>query len=264
MQGNIVPTGPQKPVKSITVIANWKMHKTIAEAKSFVTSLAFSVQHFHGHVGIAVPFTMINAASEAARGSNIAIGAQNICEHLHGAFTGEVSSAMVKDAGATFCLIGHSERRRLYHEGDVAINGKIKLALESGLRPILCIGESLEEHKDDKTHAVLERQLTEDLASIGAGHAEAICIAYEPIWAIGTGLAATPEAAQKAHKWCRKVLVELWGAQAAAAVPIIYGGSVKPENCEAIIQEPDVDGFLVGGASLEVESFVKILQCQKG
>lgn len=240
------------------------MHKTISEAKSFITSLALGVRNFYGHVGAAVPFTAISAAAEAARGSNIAIGSQNISEHANGAYTGEVSADMVKDAGATFCIIGHSERRRMYHEGDATINQKVKIALDYGLRPVLCIGETLEEHKAGKVHGVIEQQLTQDLATVGAGHAGEITIAYEPIWAIGTGLAATPEVVETAHKWCRKILTELWGAQAAKTVPIIYGGSVKPDNCEKLIQEPNVDGFLVGTASLDIETFMKILQCQKG
>jgi triosephosphate isomerase len=243
------------------------MHKTLAETKSFITSLALSVQHFHenkGHVGVAVPFTMINTAAEAARGTNIAIGAQNISDKKLGAYTGEVSCAMVKDAGATFSLIGHSERRRLFHEGDQCINEKIKLALECGVRPVVCIGETAEEHKIDLGHPVLAKQLAGALAGIGVEYATHITISYEPVWAIGTGNAAKPEVAQKAHEWCREVLSNVWSSQAAKNVVMVYGGSVNLENCEALLQEPDVDGFLVGNASLDIETFVKILQCHKG
>lgn len=247
-----------------TIIANWKMNKTIAEAKSFITSLAFSVQNFHGHVGVAVPYTMINAAAEAARGTIIAIGAQNVNDQSSGPYTGEVSCSMVKDAGATFCLIGHSERRRIFHESNKAINEKLKLALETGLRPVLCIGETSEEHAVDLGHSVLEQQIIQGLASIGPEKVGSLVIAYEPVWAIGTGVAAAPEITEKAHQWCREVITRLWDSQVAATIPIVYGGSVNQENCEALIQEADVDGFLVGGASLDVETFVKILQCQKG
>lgn len=240
------------------------MHKTVAEATNYITSLALSAQQLRTRVGIAVPCTLIHAASQAAKGTNIAIGAQNMSEYPDGPYTGEVSGLMVKDAGASFCLIGHSERRRLFHEDDVAVNAKVKLALENGMKPLVCIGETIEERRADKTESVLESQLTKGLAGISAEGIEQVLIAYEPVWAIGNGTAATAGDAQKAHQWCRAVLAKLWGEHAASLVSILYGGSVKPENAEVLIQEPDIDGFLVGGASLDVEVFVKILQCHKG
>jgi len=252
------------PGRATTVIANWKMHKTVVEATSYITSLALSAQQLRTRAGVAVPFTMMTAAAQAAKGTAVFIGAQNISEYADGPYTGEVSAAMVKDAGASFCLIGHSERRRLFHETDGIVNLKVRKALEAGIRPLLCVGETIEERKAGQTKAVLERQLIQGLAGITPQEAESLLIAYEPVWAIGNGTAAKPEDAQNEQEWCRSVLAKLWGDSVAAAVSILYGGSVKPENAELLIQKPDVDGFLVGGASLDVEVFMKILQCHKG
>lgn len=252
------------PVKITTTIANWKMHKTVVEATNYITSLGLSTQNLRTRVGVAVPFTAIRAAAEAARGTNILIGSQNVSGYHEGAYTGEVSCAMVKDAGASFCLIGHSERRRLFHEDNATVNMKVRLALEQNLRPVVCIGETIEERKGDKTQKVLEVQLMEGLNSLSAEEASSLILAYEPVWAIGNGHAATPQDAQDAQHECRKILAKLWGNEVACLIPILYGGSVKPQNAEELIKESDVDGFLVGGASLEVETFVKILHCHKG
>lgn len=253
-----------EPIRLTTVIANWKMHKTVVETTNYITSLALSAQQLRTRVGVAVPFTMIPAAAQAAKGTPVFIGAQNISEYGDGPYTGEVSAAMVKDAGAYFCVIGHSERRRLFHETDETVNLKVKKALEAGVRPLLCIGETLEERKAGRTESILERQLTQCLAGVGAKEAEHFLIAYEPVWAIGNGTAAKPEDAQKEQRWCRAVLAKLWGESIAESISILYGGSVKPESAELLIQKADVDGFLVGAASLDIEVFMKILQCQKG
>lgn len=246
--------------RSTTIIGNWKMNKLIAEARSFVSGLALTILPSHAYVGLAVPFTMITAAAEAARGTAIAIGAQNVSEREGGAFTGEVSCLMVKDAGGSFVLVGHSERRQLFHETDALVNKKTKRALADGLKPVVCIGETLEQHEAGKTDEVLRGQLTNSLKDLTADEVERLIIAYEPVWAIGTGKTATANAAQSAHAFCRDLLKENWGKSAAERVVIQYGGSVKPDNAKDLLDQTDVDGLLVGGASLSLDSFAKIVQ----
>lgn len=242
------------------IVGNWKMHKVIAEARSFVSGLA--VSHYSCRVGLAVPFTMISAAAEAARGTSIMIGAQNVSDKESGAFTGEVSCKMVKDAGATFAVIGHSERRALFNEDDALVNRKVKQALAETLRPLVCIGETLQMHQEGKTHDVLRSQLMRGLEGLTPAQVEHVILAYEPVWAIGTGKTATPDIVQSAQAYCRKVVANAWGKDTAEHITIQYGGSVKPENAAALLALEDVDGLLVGGASLSLESFSKILQTQ--
>jgi triosephosphate isomerase len=250
-------------VRPTVIIGNWKMHKTIAESAAFVTSLAFVVRHSSTQVGLAVPYTMITAAADAARGALIAIGAQNVFDAEEGPYTGEISCRMLKDAGASFVIIGHSERRHLFHEDNAWINRKVKRALNDGLRVVLCIGETLEQHQTGKTHAVLHEQLTECLKDVGERQIESLIIAYEPVWAIGTNQTATPEIAQASHHFIRNEIAKKWGKPASERLIIQYGGSVKPENAAALLNEPDIDGLLVGGASLVLDAFVKIIQCHK-
>lgn len=243
-----------------TIIGNWKMHKTIAEARSFVSGLAVAQHGCRG--GLAVPFTMIAAAAEAARGTAVMIGAQNVSTHSEGPYTGEISAKMLKDAGATFGIVGHSERRVIFHEDDEMVSQKIGQLMASGIRPLVCIGESLKQRQEGMTHDVLHAQLSESLKGLSPGDVEHLMIAYEPIWAIGTGDAATTESVQSAHEFCRKVIANGWGRDTAEHVLILYGGSVKPENAAELLGLKDVDGLLVGGASLSLETFNKILQAR--
>jgi len=243
------------------IVGNWKMHKGIAEARSFVTGLALS--HFTSLVGLAVPYTCLSAAAEAARGSAIMIGAQNVSDNEDGPFTGEISSKMLKDTGATFAIVGHSERRQHFHEDDTLVNNKIKRLIESGLRPLMCIGETLEQHQDGKSHQVLHAQLINGFRGLTPGQVEHIIVAYEPVWAIGTGKTASPETVEAAHAYCRKVIASAWGKDTAEHIIIQYGGSVKADNAAALLALSDVDGLLVGGASLALESFTKILHAQE-
>lgn len=250
----------EHPHRPKMIIGNWKMHKTIVEARTFVSGLAVAASHCPVQVGLAVPFTMIAPAAEAARGTTVMIGAQNVHEAPDGAFTGEISCQMLKDAGASFVIIGHSERRQLFHEDSSWINRKVKSALNDGLRTILCIGETLEQHQADKTNAILHDQLMHSLEGIKADQLKHVVLAYEPVWAIGTGLTATPEMAQKVHRFCRETIAKNWGKDTAADFMVLYGGSVKSDNAEALLEQSQVDGLLVGGASLELETFSKIIQ----
>ncbi len=236
------------------IAANWKMHKTGAEAKDFIHLLKAQLPLSASKIFIAPSFTAISRAAEAAKGTSVVIGAQNMHEAEDGAFTGEVSAKMIKEAGAKFVILGHSERRQLFHETDAIIHLKLKIAFSSQLLPVLCIGETLEERKSGKTFDVLSRQLKTALASSAPAD---LVIAYEPVWAIGTGMAATPEMAQEAHHYCRKLLTELWGSNQTS---ILYGGSVTPETAPLLAKQPDIDGALVGGASLEVPKFIQIIQ----
>lgn len=242
------------------IIGNWKMNKTIAEARSFISALSVAVSQSRFQVGLAVPFTLIAVAAETASGTSIAIGAQNVSDYDEGAYTGEISCAMIKDAGASFALVGHSERRHLFHESDALVNRKIKKNLAAGIKPIFCIGETLAEHQSRKTQQVLSHQILEGLKGLTESQIESLTIAYEPVWAIGTQQAASPHIVQETHAFCRYFLAKEWGQKAADLVTLQYGGSVSPANATAFLIEPDVDGLLVGGASLNVDSFNKIVQ----
>ena len=202
-----------------------------------------------------MPFTALFTASEAAEGTSIMIGAQNMHDAEEGAFTGEISSRMLQDAGSRFVLIGHSERRHLFGESNAFIARKLKRALASGLKPILCIGETEAEREQGRTQEVLNRQLLESLPD----HPADLILAYEPVWAIGTGKTATAEIAEEAHAFCRSFLSEKWGASAARKIPILYGGSVKPDNIKGLTQKPNINGALVGGASLNPQTFAEII-----
>ena len=246
-----------------TVIAgNWKMYKTRPEAKEFIEALAADVADSEFEVRLAVPFTAISDAVQAAEGSRIQIGAQNMHDVSAGAFTGEVAAPMLKDVGAQFVLLGHSERRHVFGESDESIHRKVVKAIEEDIPLILCVGETLDEREAGKTEEVLATQLKEALKGVDPAAHETMCVAYEPVWAIGTGKTATPEVAQEAHAHCRKLLVEVLSVTAAEKTPILYGGSVKPGNVADLIAQDDIDGALVGGASLDVESFVKIVNYQ--
>ena len=242
-----------------TIIGNWKMNKTVAETRSFISALALSLENSHVKLGLAVPFTSLAAAKEASHGTSMEIGAQSVSEYDDGAYTGEISCEMVKDAGASFSLIGHSERRRLFFENDSVVNKKIKKALESELKVVCCIGETLEENLAGKAREVLKRQLMIGLQGLTLDQVKWLSIAYEPVWAIGSNQAATPDIAQERHSFCRECLEQEWGKNLADLIAILYGGSVNSANAEALLKQSDVDGLLVGGASLSLDSFSKIL-----
>jgi triosephosphate isomerase len=240
--------------------ANWKMFKTTHETLAYVRELGVLVKGVSTvEIIVAPPFTSLVTAAEAARNTRIGVAAQNMHFEREGAFTGEVSADMIKDAGAGYVIVGHSERRRLFGETNHTVNRKARAALAADLVPIVCIGETLEEREAGHTMAVLDRQIKEGLNGITGSEAAGIIVAYEPVWAIGTGRNATPAEAGEAHQHIRDRLRAWLGAEAADRCRIQYGGSVKPDNVEALIALPDIDGALIGGASLQVESFHAII-----
>ena len=242
------------------IVGNWKMNLTLAEGVAFAKSLRKSLQNKNEIIsGICPPFTFLKDISRVLEGSSICIGAQNIHSEKNGAYTGEISALMVKDAGCTHVLIGHSERRHLFGEIDSFINAKMKTALSIDLKPIFCIGETLNEREEGKTEYVVKNQLKNGLLEIAGNHVEELVIAYEPVWAIGTGKTASPEQANEVHSFIRGFLTDEYGKDVAGSVYIQYGGSVKPENTKELIAQPEIDGLLVGGASIKLESFLKII-----
>ena len=240
--------------------ANWKMHKTVHESVAFVRELT-SVAKANPRVEVIVapPFTALAASAETARNTPVDIAAQDVYFERSGAFTGEVSADMIRDTGATHVIVGHSERRRLFGDTDEWVNRKARVAVAAELTPIICIGETLDEREADSTLAVLDRQMRAALDGLTAEQIGDALIAYEPVWAIGTGKNATPAEAGEAHRHIRSRVRQWFGGTAAEACRILYGGSVKPENIRDLIGLPDVDGALVGGASLEVRSFADII-----
>lgn len=237
------------------------MHKSVAEATAFVKELRTRARDIRGvEIVIAPPFTALHAVADAVRNTNIGVAAQNLHWEHHGAFTGEISAAMIRDAGADAVIIGHSERRQLFGETDATVQRKITATLAHELTPIVCIGETLDERDGGQTLQVLDRQIKDGLADFTAAQVASMVIAYEPVWAIGTGKNATPDQAQEAHAHIRSRLRLWFGASAADECRLIYGGSVKPDNTRELMAQPDVDGALVGGASLEVASFHEILR----
>ena len=240
--------------------ANWKMYKTVHDAVVFTKEFRRLVQSVEGiDIVLAPPFTALHAVAEAARNSEISVAGQDVYWEKEGAYTGEVSAAMLKEAGAEYAIIGHSERRRLFAESDATVNRKIVASLAVDLVPIVCIGETLEEREASQTFNVLDRQIKDGLDGLTGTQVAGLVIAYEPVWAIGTGRNATPEQAQEAHAHIRGRLRSWFGAPAADACRILYGGSVKPDNVRVLRAQPDVDGALVGGASLDTTSFHAIV-----
>ncbi len=240
--------------------ANWKMFKTSRESVAYVREFSSLVKTFDNvEIVLAPPFTSIAAAAEAARNTQLGIAAQNLYFEREGAFTGEISAAMLKEAGAEYVIIGHSERRRLFGDTDEWVNRKLAAALSAELIPIVCIGETLMERERGETLAVLDRQLKTGFNGVSGEQMAELVIAYEPVWAIGTGKNATAAETGEAHAHIRGRLRQWWGAPAADACRILYGGSVKPDNIRELIALPDVDGALVGGASLDVLSFYEIV-----
>ena len=244
-----------------TIIAgNWKMNKTAAEAKSFIEEFKPLVADIDSVEIVLCPvFTALTSAVEAAAGSNVKIGSQNIHWAANGAYTGEISAAMLKETGIDYVIIGHSERRQYFGETDETVNQRLNAALEAGLIPMVCIGELLEEREGGQTETVLGTQLKGGLAGISKEAMADIVVAYEPVWAIGTGKTATPEMAEETHAYIRKVLTEMFDADTADKVRIQYGGSMKGANSAELIAQPDIDGGLVGGAALEPASFAELI-----
>lgn len=238
------------------IAGNWKMYKTIAEAVDFVEKLKPMVaEATHCEIVVAPPFTAIAAVARAAKGSNIAVSAQDMHWDKEGAHTADISPAMLLDAGATHVILGHSERRQDHGETDASVNRKLKAALAAGLQPIVCVGETLAEREAAKTQEVLARQFSGGTAGLTPSDFSRIIIAYEPVWAIGTGRTATPEMAGEAHKFLRGQARQQFGEDVAAGLRILYGGSVKPDNVAGLMAQEDIDGALVGGASLKADSF---------
>jgi triosephosphate isomerase len=241
------------------IAGNWKMHKTEREAEDYIQALLPRVSAIDGvDVAICVPFTDLRAMVDSARGSRVEVYAQNMHHELEGAFTGEVSPPMLQDVGAQGVVLGHSERRELFGESDRALALKVPAALDAGLLPILCVGETESERDSEETDRKLRQQVKEDLAGVPSERLADVTIAYEPIWAIGTGKVASPDQAQEAIAFIR-ALVGDRDAQAAERVRILYGGSVKADNAAQLMALPDVDGALVGGASLDADSFAQIV-----
>lgn len=247
--------------RKLIIAGNWKMNKTVGEALDLVNGLKRELANVKEiDLVVAPPFTALSEVSKAILDSNIRLGAQNMSEHNFGAYTGEICAAMLKEFSVRYVILGHSERRQFQQESSALIAKKALAAHAASLKPIVCIGELLEERKANQTERVLETQLRGSLAGLSTEQVEETIIAYEPVWAIGTGLTATAEQAQSAHAFIRQTLVGIAGEATAKRVRIQYGGSVKPNNVRELMSLPDVDGALVGGASLEVRSFSEIVK----
>lgn len=248
--------------RPLIIAGNWKMYKTIDESIGYIKNLLKTLDGTASRIFLAVPFTVIKTAADLCKGTPVVVGAQNMNDAAEGAFTGEIAGRMLKEAGAQFVILGHSERRTAFGETDLVINRKVKRALADGLIPLLCIGETAAERSAGQTELVLTRQLEADLAGIDAIAENSLILAYEPVWAIGSNHAATPEIAQTAHALCRRFLEGKFGQEIAQRISILYGGSAKPENACALLEQPDIDGLLVGSASLDPESFSLIAQIE--
>jgi triosephosphate isomerase len=248
-------------MRKIIIAGNWKMYKTLKEGEELVVALKRELYEVE-NVDIAVcpPYTLLAYIADALEESNILVGAQDLYWQDEGAFTGEVSGKMLKDAGCKYVIIGHSERRQFFNETNETVNKKIKAALHYELTPIVCVGETLTQREADKAFAVLDDHIKGAFNGLTEEEAEKAIIAYEPVWAIGTGKTATPEQAQEVHKYIRGLIKKLYSEDLANVIRIQYGGSVKPENTLELMKQPDVDGALVGGASLKVESFTQIVK----
>ena len=250
---------PRRPF----IAANWKMHKTVSEAVAYAADLVPRVRDFADvDLVLAPPFpalpAVVDALADLGAGRRIAVAAQNVHAEPRGAFTGEVGLPMLAASGVAFVIVGHSERRRLFGETDADVNAKARAAAGGGVTPIVCVGETLEEREADRTFDVLDRQVGQGLAGLSPAQAGALVVAYEPVWAIGTGRVAGPGQADAAHRRIRGRLAALFGDRAAAACRVIYGGSVKPGNAADLLAQPDVDGALVGGASLDAAAFAAV------
>lgn len=248
-------------MRRVIIAGNWKMHKTIPEAMELVNGLKRELADIESvDIVVIPPYTALTEISDMITGSNIELGAQDVYWEGEGAFTGEISPVMLKDAGVKYVIIGHSERRAYFHETNETVNKKVKAALSAGLIPIMCVGEKLEEREKGITFEVVKGHVDEGLKGLSKDDALKVIIAYEPVWAIGTGKNAAPEQAEDVHRYIRKLLGELYDEDAADDIRIQYGGSVKPDNIKDLINQDDIDGALVGGASLKIEQFVPIVR----
>lgn len=243
------------------IVGNWKMHKTVGEAVDFARRLRDALSaNLDRSVAVAPPFTAIYPVAQVLKGSGIGVCAQNMHEKAAGAYTGEVSAPLLADAGCEYVIIGHSERRTYFGEGDDVVNRKIKAARGSGLKAICCIGETLQEREAGQTFSVIERQAKKGLRGLNAAEMGGVAIAYEPVWAIGTGKTATPDEARDVHLFIRDIVKGEYGEGITTDLQVIYGGSVNPANIADLMARPEIGGVLVGGASLDIESFAKIVR----
>ncbi|MDA0748944.1 MAG: triose-phosphate isomerase [bacterium] len=247
----------RKPI----VAGNWKMNKTVDEAEALVLEVVEAVGGQDGvDVVVCPPYVALERVAGAVQGSLVGVGAQNMHWEAEGAYTGEISASMLLTCGCRYVILGHSERRTYFGETDEMVNQRLRAALQAGLVPIVCVGETLEERKSEVTEKVIRKQLTGAFQEISAQETAGTIVAYEPVWAIGTGLTATPEQAQAVHAFVREVLGQLFDAKTSEAVRIQYGGSVKPDNASELFSQPDIDGGLIGGAALKADSFAAIVQ----
>ena len=245
----------RKPI----IAGNWKMNNTIAAAEKLIGELKPLVKNAKADVVICVPYTAIAAAAKLTKGSNIKVGAENVAWAGKGAFTGEISAEMLKDVGAEYVIIGHSERRQMFGETDETVNMRTVQALKYGLKPIVCVGETLSEREGNKTEEVVKRQTEGAFKGLDAADLDNVIIAYEPVWAIGTGKTATAEQVNETIKYIRGVVESLYGKDVACKIRIQYGGSMNPANATSLMAQPDIDGGLIGGASLKAEDFSKVV-----
>jgi triosephosphate isomerase len=243
------------------IAGNWKMNKTVGEALDLIRELRTAVSGVKGvEVAVAPPFTALHAVHKELEGSSIRLAAQNLYWEEKGAFTGEISPVMLKEVGCQYAIIGHSERRQFFGESDETVNRRIKAALANGMKVIFCIGETLMEREEAKTFSVIERQVSGGLKGLSDKESKNMTIAYEPVWAIGTGKTATPEQAEEVHRFIREKMEKLYSRDVSEETRIQYGGSVTPDNVKGLMNQPNIDGALVGGASLKAEYFSKIVR----
>jgi triosephosphate isomerase len=250
-------------MRKLIIAGNWKMYKTIPEAIELVNGLKrelYKLSDLNVEVVVCPPYTALTEVSEVITDSDIKLGAQDAHWLDEGAYTGEVSCLMLKDAGCNFVIVGHSERRQFFAESNESVNKKVKACLAAGIKPIMCVGETLAEREKGLTFKVLDDHVQNGLQGIASQDAQGVIIAYEPVWAIGTGKTATPQEAQEAQKYIRDLLAKIYNKDVAEVIRIQYGGSVKPENTFDLMRQPDIDGALVGGASLKLESFSEIIK----
>ncbi len=248
-------------MRKYLIAGNWKMNKDAAEGESLIADIALAVgKQTDVDVVVCPPYTGLESASKSVSDNEIELGAQNMHPAAAGAYTGEVAASMLRHLHVSYVILGHSERRTLFGETDAFINEKVLAAFENNLKPILCVGETIEEREADKTISVVTTQLNDGLKGVTAENAENLVIAYEPVWAIGTGKTATPEMAQEVHQKIREILTDLFGADAANGIQILYGGSMKPENADDLLAQADIDGGLIGGASLKAQSFIQLVE----
>jgi len=246
--------------RQVLIAGNWKMYLRRAEAQSLARTIAAGCNGLTGREVLLAPaFTLLEAVAGVVRGSVVRLGAQNVCWAEEGAFTGELAPGMLRECGATMVIVGHSERRHVFHEDDALVNRRLRGALDHALIPILCLGETLEQREAGATFQVLAEQLRGGLAGVSRVDAGRLVLAYEPVWAIGTGRTASEAQAQEAHAFLRQELAALYEKELAEGIRILYGGSVKPDNIDGLMAQPDIDGALVGGASLNAESFLRII-----